>query len=74
MWVKLPRPKKKSLQTPELIYSLSPFIINNELTPKEFQVVFPGSWTSTVIFFNVSRGSTLFVSLYISFAQTAHDE
>ena len=33
-----------------------------------------GSWTFTVIFFNVSRGSTLFVSLYISFAQAAHDE
>ncbi len=27
-----------------------------------------GSWTVTVIFLNVSRGSTLFVSLYISFA------
>jgi hypothetical protein len=26
-----------------------------------------GSWTFTVIFFNVSRGSTLFVFLYISF-------
>ena len=33
-----------------------------------------GSWTFTVIFLNVSRGSTLFVSLYISFAQAAHDE
>ena len=31
-------------------------------------VGFGGSWTFTVIFFNVSRGSTLFVSLYISFA------
>jgi hypothetical protein len=31
-------------------------------------VDFGGSWTFTVIFFNVSRGSTLFVSLYISFA------
>jgi hypothetical protein len=27
-----------------------------------------GSWTFTVIYLNVSRGSTLFVSLYISFA------
>jgi hypothetical protein len=31
-------------------------------------VGFGGSWTFTVIFLNVSRGSTLFVSLYISFA------
>ena len=31
-------------------------------------VGFGGSWTFTVIFFNVSRGSPLFVSLYISFA------
>jgi hypothetical protein len=31
-------------------------------------VDFGGSWTFTVIFLNVSRGSTLFVSLYISFA------
>jgi hypothetical protein len=31
-------------------------------------VGFGGSWTFTVIFFNVSRGPTLFVSLYISFA------
>ncbi len=31
-------------------------------------VDFGGSWTVTVIFLNVSRGSTLFVSLYISFA------
>jgi hypothetical protein len=30
-------------------------------------VGFGGSWTFTVILFNVSRGSTLFVSLYISF-------
>jgi hypothetical protein len=28
-------------------------------------VGFGGSWTFMVIFFNVSRGSTLFVSLYI---------
>ena len=27
-----------------------------------------GSWTFTMFFFNDSRGSTLFVSLYISFA------
>ena len=31
-------------------------------------VGFGGSWTFLVIFLNVSRGSTLFVSLYISFA------
>jgi hypothetical protein len=31
-------------------------------------VDFAGSWTVTVIFLNVSRGSTRFVSLYISFA------
>jgi hypothetical protein len=31
-------------------------------------VGFGGSWTFTVIFFNVSCGSPLFVSLYISFA------
>ena len=31
-------------------------------------VTFGGSWTFTVIYLNVSRGSTLFVSLYISFA------
>ena len=31
-------------------------------------VGFGGCWTFTVIFFNVSRGSTLFVSLYISLA------
>jgi hypothetical protein len=37
-------------------------------------VVFGGSWTFTVIFLNVSRGSTLFVSLYISFVKTTHDE
>ena len=37
-------------------------------------VDFGGSWTFPVIFLNVSRGSTLFVSLYISFAQAAHDE
>ena len=30
-------------------------------------VGFGGSWTFTVIFLNVSRGSSLFVSLYISF-------
>ncbi len=30
-------------------------------------VDFGGSWTFTVIYLNVSRGSTLFVSLYISF-------
>ena len=32
------------------------------------------SWTFTVIIFNDPRGSTLFVPLYISFAQSAHDE
>jgi hypothetical protein len=32
------------------------------------------SWTFTVIIFNDQRGSTLFVSMYISFAYTAHDE
>ena len=37
-------------------------------------VGFGGSWTFTVIFFNVSRGSTLFVSLYVSFALVTHDE
>jgi len=31
-------------------------------------VDFGGFWTFTVIFFNDSRGCTLFVSLYISFA------
>ena len=31
-------------------------------------VGFGGSWTFPVIFFNVSRGSTLFVSLYMLFA------
>jgi len=33
-----------------------------------YSVGLGGSWTLTVIFFNDSRGSTLFVSLYISFA------
>ncbi len=37
-------------------------------------VGFGGFWTFTVIYLNVSRGSTLFVSLYISFAKAAHDE
>jgi hypothetical protein len=31
-------------------------------------VGFGGSWTFTVIYLNVSRGSTLFVSLFMSFA------
>ena len=31
-------------------------------------VGFGGSWRFTVIYLNISRGSTLFVSLYISFA------
>ena len=37
-------------------------------------VVFGVSWTFTVIFLNDSRGSTLFVSLYVSFAEVEHDE
>ena len=37
-------------------------------------VGFGVSWTFTVIFLNDSRGSTLFVSLYVSFAEVEHDE